>query len=70
MTDDLDPGRFYRPRDVAERWGVGRKTVYVKIQTGELRARKIGNGWAVHGSAIRDYEAGTDFGCPSVPALE
>lgn len=42
--------------------GVSRETVWHKIRNGEMRARKIGNGWAVHGTAIRDYETGTDFG--------
>lgn len=69
MTDDLDPGRFYSPQAVAERWGICRNTVYRKIQDGELRARKIGRGWAVHGTAIRDYETGTDFSAPTVHTL-
>lgn len=59
--DGIDPGRFYGVAAIVERWGVGRETVWHKIQAGELRARKIGKGWAVHGTALRDYEAGSDF---------
>jgi Helix-turn-helix domain len=62
MNDDLDLGRFYGVAAITARWGVSQKTVWRKIRSGELRARKIGRGWAVHGTAIRDYEAGTDFG--------
>lgn len=60
-NDDLDLGRFYGVAAITTRWGVSRETVWHKIRNGEIPARKIGNGWAVHGTAIRDYETGSDF---------
>lgn len=67
VGDDLDPGRFYSVAALADRWGAHPRTVRNKINAGELRARRIGRRWAVHGSVIRDYEAGSDF-AREVPA--
>ena len=52
MTNKYQAKRLYSLTEVAKILGVSRVTVFNKIQSGELRAHKIGNNYVIDGVDI------------------
>jgi len=42
MTQNISERKFISITDLSKRWGVSRKTIWRKCQSGELMARKLG----------------------------
>lgn len=47
--------RMYSSQEVANRLGISYHSTLNKIKSGEIRGVKLGNGYCVSESALRDY---------------
>ena len=52
--------KTYRTDELAEAWGVSRKTVQREIKRGELPAFKVGSDWRVKDEEREKYEKKRD----------
>lgn len=47
--------RAYRPKEVAELYGLGLQTVYDALSRGDLAGRQVGRSWVIPVEAIEDW---------------
>ncbi len=55
QTNKNESIKMYTSEEVANKLGVNYRTALNKIRTGEIRGVKLGNGWSVSETALRDY---------------
>lgn len=68
MTEQTDPLRLLTLEEAAKRLGVRWANVRELVETGQLRAVKIGSRYRVPASALRDL--GVSFGVSSTGSIE
>lgn len=54
--------KYYTPEEIADNFKVNRKTVYNWIQSGKLKAVKIGHFWRISETELNRLLVGEDLG--------
>ena len=60
MTQNISERKFISITDLSKRWGVSRKTIWRKCQSGELMAQKLGVNsiWYIEVENVLSIESG------------
>lgn len=54
----VDGKSVYRPDELAAKWGVNRRTIYDLIESGRLKAFRVGRRYRVLATEVANHEAG------------